>query len=61
MRERANRHSSRLVRVEHVIGYLKNWRILGRYHGRRQHLDATIRAIAGLLSPTISTPTALRT
>ncbi|MFF3853564.1 transposase family protein [Micromonospora sp. NPDC002575] len=30
--------------------HLKNWRILGRYHGRREHLDFTIRAIAGLLS-----------
>jgi len=44
------RHSSQRIRVEHVIGHLKNWRILGRYHGRREHLDATIRAIAGLLS-----------
>lgn len=44
------RHSSQRIRVEHVIGHLKNWRILGRYHGRREHLDATIRAIPGLLS-----------
>jgi hypothetical protein len=44
------RHSSQRIRVEHVIGHLKNWRILGRYHGRREHLDTTIRAIAGLLS-----------
>ncbi|MFI0797189.1 transposase family protein [Micromonospora rubida] len=44
------RHSSQRIRVEHVIGHLKNWRILGRYHGRREHPDATIRAIAGLLS-----------
>ncbi|MGC5019359.1 transposase family protein [Micromonospora sp. DT47] len=44
------RHSSQRIRVEHVIGHLKNWRILGRYHGRRENLDATIRAIAGLLS-----------
>ncbi|WP_305070549.1 transposase family protein [Micromonospora sp. 4G55] len=44
------RHSSQRIRVEHVIGHLKNWRILARYHGRREHFDATIRAIAGLLS-----------
>ncbi|MFG3420984.1 hypothetical protein [Micromonospora sp. NPDC048063] len=44
------RHSSQRIRVEHVIGHLKNWRILARYHGRREHFDASIRAIAGLLS-----------
>ncbi|WP_247663052.1 transposase [Micromonospora sp. U21] len=44
------RHSSQWIRVEHVIGHLKNWRILTRYHGRREHFDTTIRAIAGLLS-----------
>ncbi|MEU9505374.1 transposase family protein [Micromonospora sp. NPDC048170] len=44
------RHSSQRIRVEHVIGHLKNWRILGRHHGRRENFDATIRAIAGLLS-----------
>ncbi|MFJ1543377.1 transposase, partial [Micromonospora chalcea] len=44
------RHSSQRIRVEHVIGHLKNWRILARYLGRREHFDATIRAIAGLLS-----------
>ncbi|WP_231928814.1 transposase family protein [Micromonospora echinaurantiaca] len=30
------RHSSQRIRVEHVIGHLKNWRILARYHGRRE-------------------------
>lgn len=30
--------------------HLKNWRILARYHGRREHFDTTIRAIASLLS-----------
>ncbi|MGW3607914.1 transposase family protein [Micromonospora sp. NPDC005161] len=44
------RHSSQRIRVEHVIGHLKNWGILARYHGRRESFDATIRAIAGLLS-----------
>ncbi|MFY1597051.1 transposase family protein [Micromonospora sp. WMMD737] len=44
------RHSSQRIRVEHVIGHLKNWRILARFHGRREHFDATVRAIAGLLS-----------
>ncbi|WP_243715615.1 transposase family protein [Micromonospora sp. KC207] len=44
------RHSSQRIRVEHAIGHLKNWRILGRYHGRRESFDTTIRAIAGLLS-----------
>ncbi|WP_243707593.1 transposase family protein [Micromonospora sp. KC606] len=44
------RHSSQRIRVEHVIGHLKNSRILTRHHGRREHFDATIRAIAGLLS-----------
>ncbi|MER5336609.1 hypothetical protein [Micromonospora sp. NPDC002717] len=44
------RHPSQRIRVEHVTGHLKNWRILGRHHGRRENFDATIRAIAGLLS-----------
>ncbi|MCN0151502.1 hypothetical protein [Salinispora arenicola] len=44
------RHSSQRIRIEHAIGHLKNWRILARYHGRREHFDATIRAIASLLS-----------
>lgn len=44
------RHSSQRIRVEHAIGHLKNWRILCRYHGRRESFDTTIRAIAGLLS-----------
>ncbi|MEV6695323.1 transposase family protein [Micromonospora sp. NPDC051196] len=44
------RHSSQRIRVEHAIGHLKNWRILGRHHGRRESFDTSIRAIAGLLS-----------
>ncbi|MFC6019977.1 hypothetical protein ACFP2T_27750 [Plantactinospora solaniradicis] len=44
------RHSSQRIRLEHVIGHLKNWRILGRYHGRHEHLETSIHAIAGLLS-----------
>ncbi|MER7471375.1 transposase family protein [Micromonospora sp. NPDC000018] len=43
-------HSSQRIRVEHAIGHLKNWRILGRYHGRSESFDNTIRTIAGLLS-----------
>lgn len=42
-------HSSRRIRVEHGIAHLKNWRSLTRHHGRREHLDTTIRAVAGLL------------
>ncbi|MFI6244355.1 transposase family protein [Micromonospora sp. NPDC050795] len=44
------RHSSQRIHVEHVNGHLKNWPILARYHGRREHFDATIRAITGPLS-----------
>lgn len=40
----------RRVRVEHGIAHLKNWRGLARHLGRREILDDTIRAIAGLLS-----------
>jgi hypothetical protein len=43
-------HSSRRMPVEHGIAHLKNWRTLTRHHGRRDHLPATVRAVAGLLS-----------
>ncbi|WP_405185826.1 transposase [Streptomyces anulatus] len=43
-------HSSRRIRVEHGIAHLKNWRALARYLGRREHMDDTVQAIAGLLS-----------
>ncbi|MER5347139.1 transposase family protein [Streptomyces mirabilis] len=43
-------HSSRLIRVEHGIAHLKNWRALARYHGRREHMSDIVQAVAGLLS-----------
>ncbi|MFB8038679.1 transposase family protein [Streptomyces sp. NPDC056004] len=43
-------HSSHRIRVEHGIARLKNWWALARQLGRREHMDATVRAIAGLLS-----------
>jgi DDE superfamily endonuclease len=43
-------HASRRIRVEHGIAHLKNWRALARHHGRREVLDSTVRAIAGLVS-----------
>lgn len=43
-------HSSRRIRVEHGIAHLKNWRALARHPGRREHMDDTVQATAGLLS-----------
>jgi hypothetical protein len=43
-------HSSKQIRVEHDISHLKNWRALSRHLGRRDHLDAMLRAVAGLVS-----------
>ncbi|MDQ1041318.1 hypothetical protein QFZ75_007734 [Streptomyces sp. V3I8] len=43
-------HSSRRIRVEHGIAHLKNWRVLARPLGRREHMSDTVQAIAGLLS-----------
>ncbi|WP_405576257.1 transposase family protein [Streptomyces sp. NBC_01092] len=43
-------HSSRRIRVEHGIAHLKNWRVLARHHGRREHMSDIIQAVAGLLS-----------
>ena len=51
MHERQRKtHSSRRIRVEHGIAHLKNWRALARHLGRREHMDDTAQAIAGLLS-----------
>ncbi|AVZ76077.1 transposase [Streptomyces lunaelactis] len=47
---RRKAHSSRRIRVEHGIAHLRNWRALARHHGRRDHMSATVQAIAGLLS-----------
>ncbi|SDD84358.1 transposase family protein [Streptomyces prasinopilosus] len=43
-------HSSRRIRVEHGIAHLKNWRVLARHLGRREHMNDTVQAVAGLLS-----------
>ncbi|WP_051796717.1 transposase family protein [Kibdelosporangium aridum] len=43
-------HARRRVRVEHTIAHVKNWRSLTRHLGRRDTLDDTVRAVAGLLS-----------
>jgi hypothetical protein len=43
-------HASQRIHVEHGISHLKNWRALSRHLGRREHLDAILRAIAGLVS-----------
>lgn len=43
-------HSSRRIRVEHGIAHLKNWRVLTRHLGRRECMDDTVQAVAGLLS-----------
>ncbi|MFI6864314.1 transposase family protein [Streptomyces sp. NPDC050421] len=51
MHERQRKaRSSRRIRVEHGIAHLKNWRALSRHLGRREHMDTTVRAVAGLLS-----------
>lgn len=51
MHERRRKaHSSRRIRVEHGIAHLKNWPALTRHLGRREHMDDTVQAIAGLLS-----------
>ena len=43
-------HSSVRMPVEHGIAHMKNWRALSRHLGRREVLDETIRAVAGLAS-----------
>ncbi|MFE9974443.1 transposase family protein [Streptomyces hirsutus] len=35
---------------EHAFAHLKNWRAPARHLGRREHLDDTVQAVAGLLS-----------
>jgi len=51
MHERQRKaHSSRRIRVEHGIAHLKNWRVLARHLGRREHISDTVQAVAGLLS-----------
>ncbi|WP_405467626.1 transposase family protein [Streptomyces canus] len=43
-------HSSRRIRVEHGIAHLKNWRVLARHLGRREHMSDIVQAVAALLS-----------
>ena len=43
-------HFSARMPVEHGIAHMKNWRALARHLGRREVLDETIRAVAGLAS-----------
>ncbi|MFE7369192.1 transposase family protein [Streptomyces anulatus] len=47
---RRKAHSSRRIRVEHGIAHLENWRALARHLGRRERMDDTVQAFAGLLS-----------
>lgn len=47
---RREAQSSRRIRVEHSIAHLKNWRALTRNLGRRERMDDTVQAVAGLLS-----------
>jgi hypothetical protein len=49
-------HAAKRIRVEHGISHLKNWRALSRHLGRREHLDAILRAVAGLVSSQERTP-----
>jgi DDE superfamily endonuclease/Helix-turn-helix of DDE superfamily endonuclease len=51
-------HASKRIRVEHGISHLKNWRALSRHLGRRDHLDAMLPAVAGLVSSQERTPRA---
>ena len=44
-------HSSARTAVEHGIAHTKNWRALARHLGRREVLDETVPAVAGLASP----------
>jgi hypothetical protein len=43
-------HSSRRIRVGHGIAHLKNWLVLARHQGRREHMTDVIQSVAGLLS-----------
>ena len=42
-------HWAQRIRVEHGISHLKNWRALSRHLGRRDHLDAMLPPVAGLV------------
>ncbi|WP_428986304.1 transposase family protein [Streptomyces camelliae] len=49
--ERERRHqSSERICVEHAIAETKTWRVLKRYHGKREHLAQIIDAVASLAS-----------
>ena len=50
-------HATKRIRVEHGISHLKNCRALSRHLGRRKHLDAILRAVAGLVSSQERSPT----
>ena len=45
-----HRQSSERICVEHANAEHKQWRVLQRYLGRREHFDETYLAIAGLVS-----------
>ncbi len=45
-----HQQSCERICVEHAIAEPKQWRTLQRYIGRREHLDDTAQAIAGLVS-----------
>ncbi len=42
--------SAQRIRVEHGISHLRNWRSLARHLARREHVDAMLTAVAGLVS-----------
>ena len=45
-----HRQSSERICVEHANAEHKQWRVLQRYLGRREHFDETYTAVAGLVS-----------
>ncbi len=49
-----NRHakaqSTNRIPVEHGIGHIKNWQVLQRWTGPRDHLPDMILAVTGLVS-----------
>ncbi|MEW9515399.1 transposase [Streptomyces tubercidicus] len=48
--EMRRRQSSRRICVEHANAEHKQWRLLQRFLGRREHYPATHRAVASLVS-----------
>jgi hypothetical protein len=50
-------HATKRIRVERGISHLKNWRVLSRHLGRREHLDTILPAVAGLVSSQERAPT----